>query len=178
MELRNAYRELLIPAMSRIGALWETGDIDVATEHAAAQVASRVVARLGPRVARRGVHRGLVVLGSTATELHALPLSIAADVLRAANYQVVDLGPNLPAESFGRIVDSTAGVVAVGIGVTTRGQQAALADTIAAVRAATNAPIMVGGAGVTEDEAAELGADGWARTADDAVALLDRLVRG
>jgi len=177
MDLRSAYRELIIPAMSRIGVLWEAGDIDVATEHAASQVASRVVARLGPLLARRGVSRGVIVLGSTATELHGLPLSIAADVLRGANYEVIDLGPNLPPGSFAHAVRSVGGVVAVAIGVTTPGQHTQLAETMAAVRKAGESPVVVGGAGVTAEEAARLGADGWARSAEDAVEVFERLLR-
>jgi excisionase family DNA binding protein len=175
MELRHVYRELVIPALSRIGTMWESGEIDVATEHAASQVAARIVARLGPRLNPRGVRRGTIVLGSTATELHGLPLSIAADLLRAAHYDVVEIGPNLPADSFGRRVAVIDRVVAVGIGVTTSGQLPQLAETIRAVRAVTDVPIIVGGAGVTEIEATELGADAWARTAEGAVEILDGL---
>ena len=74
--------------MSTIGDEWEAGRMGIAEEHAASQIAYRIVARLGPRAAKRGVRKGTIVLGSTATELHSLPLSIAADLLRAAQFDV------------------------------------------------------------------------------------------
>ena len=177
MELHAAYRELIIPALAAIGSMWEAGDIDVSEEHAGSQVAGRIVARLGPRVARRGVKRGIIVLGSTSTELHSLPLSIAADLLRVGRYDVVDLGANLPPRSFARGVAAVEDVIAVGIGVTTTGQEEELAATVSAVRATKDLPVVIGGGGVTEDQALELGADGWARTGDDAVVVFDRLLR-
>ena len=174
----QSYNDVIIPAMTTIGDKWEAGEIDVATEHAASQVTTRIVGRLGPQMRSRGVRRGTVVLGSTQTELHALPLSLLADLLRAARFVVLDLGVNLPAEHFAREVSEADNVVAVGIGVTTPGQEAAIAESVAALRDATDAPILLGGAGIDEAGASALGADGYARTGDEAVALVESLVVG
>jgi MerR family transcriptional regulator, light-induced transcriptional regulator len=173
---QDAYADIITPAMRAIGEKWETGAIDVATEHVASQVATRIVSRLGPQMRSRGVRRGTVVLGSTQTELHALPLSIFADLLRNARFEVRDLGANLPAEHFAREVFDADDVVAVGVGVTTGGQEAAITDTITALRGATEAPILLGGAGIDENAALALGADGYARTGEEAVVLVESLV--
>ena len=139
MTIPEAYPALLAPTMRRIGELWAAGELDVANEHAASEVVSRIVARLGPRLARRGVRRGTVVLGSTATELHSLPLAMATDLFRAAQFD--ELG-----------------------------------KTLAAIRSVTDVPIVIGGGGVDEEVALELGADGWAQTGDEAVELVDALL--
>ena len=173
MTPHQAYTEIMVPAMRTVGEKWAAGEIDVATEHAASQVATRIVGRLGPRMRSRGVRRGTVVLGSTQTELHALPLSLLADLLREARFDVLDLGTNLPADHFAREVGDAADVIAVGIGVTTPGQEEAISESLAAVRAATDAPILVGGGGIDEAGALALGADGYARTGEDAVALVE-----
>jgi len=176
MAIPEAYAELLSPAMVRIGDLWAAGDMDIATEHAASEVVARIIARLGPRMTRRGVRRGTVVLGSTATELHSLPLAMVADMFRAAQYDVVDLGAYLPPESFAAYVESRPDVVAVGIGITTPGQDDEIAATLAALREVTSVPIIIGGGGVDEETAIRLGADGWAHPASDAVELVERLL--
>jgi len=176
MSVPEAYPTLLSPTMLRIGELWAAGDLDIATEHAASEVAARIVARLGPRLARRGVRRGTVVLGSTATELHSLPLAMATDLFRAAQFDAVDLGAYLPPDSFAAFVAETDDLVAVGIGVTTPGQEDALGETLAAIRNVTDVPIVVGGGGVDGAAARELGADGWAQTGEEAVALVEKLV--
>lgn len=176
MSPHQAYTDILVPAMTTVGEKWEAGEIDVATEHAASQVATRIVGRLGPKMRSRGVRRGTVVLGSTQTELHALPLSLLADLLREARFEVLDLGANLPADHFAREVGDATDVVAVGIGVTTPGQEAAISESIASVRAATDAPLLLGGAGIDEEGALALGADGYARTGVEAVALVESLI--
>jgi excisionase family DNA binding protein len=176
MSVPDAYPTLLSPTMRRIGDLWSSGEIDVANEHAASEVAARIVARLGPRLARRGVRRGTVVLGSTATELHSLPLAMATDLFRAAQFDVVDLGAYLPPDSFAAYVAETDDVVAVGIGVTTPGQEDELSETLAALREVTEVPIVIGGGGVDEASALELGADGWAESGEAAVALVEKLL--
>ena len=176
MAVPEAYPTLLSPTMRRIGDLWSSGGIDIATEHAASEVASRIVARLGPRLARRGVRRGTVVLGSTASELHSLPLAMATDLFRAAQFDAVDLGAYLPPDSFAAYVADTDDVVAVGIGVTTPGQEDELSETLRAIRDVTEVPIIIGGGGVDEAAALELGADGWAQTGEAAVALVEELL--
>jgi methanogenic corrinoid protein MtbC1 len=176
MTIPETYPALLTPALRRIGEAWAAGEMDIATEHAASEVAARIVARLGPRLARRGVRRGTVVLGSTATELHSLPLAMATDLFRAAQFEANDLGAFLPPESFAAFVAKSQGVVAVGIGVTTPGQDMELGETLAAIRNVTTAPVIIGGGGVDEETALRLGADGWAGTAEDAVAVVEKLL--
>jgi len=176
MTIPDVYPRLLTPTMQRIGEDWAAGEIDIAAEHAASEVVTRIVARLGPRMARRGVRRGTVVLGSTATELHSLPLAMVADLLRAAQFHTVDLGAYLPAASFAAFVADTEGLVAVGIGLTTTGQDDQLRETLTAIREATSVPVIVGGAGVDEETALNLGADGWARSAAEAVDLVEDLI--
>jgi MerR family transcriptional regulator, light-induced transcriptional regulator len=176
MTPQQAYTDVIIPAMVSVGEKWAAGEIDVATEHAASQVTTRIVGRLGPQMRSRGVRRGTVVLGSTQTELHALPLSLFADLLRAARFEVLDLGVNLPPDDFAREVGDVDGIVAVAIGVTTPGQQGAISESLIAVRGATDVPILLGGAGIGEDEAMALGADGYARSGAEAVALVESFI--
>jgi excisionase family DNA binding protein len=172
----GGYTEIIVPALNRIGSMWEEGTIDVATEHAASEITRRVMGRLGPRMTTRGVRRGMVVVGSTATELHSLPLAILSDLLRAAHFDVANLGAYLPPDAFAAFLGAADGVVAVCIGVTMQGQDEELAATINAVRSATEAPIFVGGPGVDEAIAGRLGANGWARTADEGVHLVEEAV--
>ena len=176
MTIPDVYPALLSPTMRRIGDLWSADELDIATEHAASEVAARIVARLGPRLARRGVRRGTVVLGSTATELHSLPLAMATDLFRASQFDAIDLGAYLPPDSFASFVAETDDLVAVGIGVTTPGQEDEIGKTLAALRSVTDVPIVIGGYGVDEAVALELGADGWADTGEGAVELVEGLL--
>lgn len=172
----GVYTEMITPSLARIGSLWESGDITVADEHAAAHIAGRIIARIGPKMTSRGVRRGTVVLGSTSTDLHDLPITILADMLRAERFDVIDLGANLPPESFAAAVAQSDSVVAAAIGVTIAGQENAISETVAAIRRVSDAPLLIGGAGIDADTAIELGASVSARTGDEAVAAINALV--
>lgn len=169
----GAYERLLVPALQRVGDLWAEGDIDVADEHAASQIAKRLVARLSPRMARPGRKRGTIILGSTQTETHGIALSIAADLFRGAQFDVIDLGTNLPAESLAGSVASRADVTVVALSITNPGQEVEIARSIAAVREVSDANVVVGGGGTSEKEALGAGADGYARTAQEAISLFE-----
>lgn len=171
----EAYEALIVPALRNVGDMWEAGEIGVADEHAASQVAARIIALLSPRMARRGVRRGTVVLGSTQTEAHGMASSIAADLFRAAQFNVVDLGVNLPPESLAASVAGRDDVSAVAISVTTTGQEIEIARSVAAVREVSGARLIVGGAGTNGAGAKAAGADAYARTAQDAILLLEEL---
>ena len=175
MSAPDIYIDVISPAMREIGTKWSNGEIDIAQEHAASQIARRVVARLSPRMNPRGVRRGIVVIGSTATEMHDLPISIVADLLRSRHFDVIDLGGNLPPESFASAVRSANNVVAAAIGVTALGQEEEIGRTVAAIRAASDVPILIGGAGVTSDVARTLGADAVASTGAEAIEAIEQL---
>jgi methanogenic corrinoid protein MtbC1 len=176
--VQDVYTHMVVPALRSVGDGWVAGDVDVATEHAATQIAGRIVARLSPRMVHRGVKRGTIVVGSTATEMHNLPISIMADLLRDQNFDVIDLGGNLPPTDFASAVASADGIVAAAIGVTARGQEDEIARTVAAIRESSDVPILIGGSGVTKEAARSLGADAVATTGEEAIAAIDGLVTG
>lgn len=174
MAAQDVYLRMIVPAMREVGAAWHEGTISVAQEHAASQIATRLVSRLSARTARRGVSKGVVVLGTTAGELHSLPLMIAGELIRLAGFEVLDLGARLPPESFAEIVANQQRLVAVGISVTSRGQADEIRETIASIRSRTDVPVLLGGGAIDGDEHAKLlGADGGARTATD---ILPKLI--
>lgn len=171
---QDVYTTMITPSLRTIGHLWERGDIDVAQEHAASQVASHLIARLGPMMMHRGLRRGTIVIGSTQTERHDLPLAIISDLLRERRFDVIDLGANLPPDSFAAAVARADDLVAVAIGVTTPDQEAETSRTVSAIRSASDAPILLGGGGVSA-ETAPRGVT-VTRTADDALAAIEDIM--
>lgn len=174
----DVYQSMLVPALREVGERWEAGDIDVAQEHAASQIAGRLIARLGPMMMSRGVRRGTVIVGSTATELHDLPLTIISDLLRAERLEVINLGANLPPEFFAAAVARGDDVVAAAIGVTMPDQGAEIARTVNAIRAVSDVDILVGGSGVSDDIADLPGVTAIATTSDEAIAVIEAVLAG
>lgn len=170
--------DVLSPAMVAIGAQWAVGQLSIGDEHRATQVATRIVGRLGPQFRRRGVHRGTVVVGAPAGERHGLPVSMTADIVRGAGWDVIDLGVDVPAVSFAEAMTAGSRIVAVAVGVTVSGADVAVRQIVTEVgRLDVAVPVVVGGAAIRgAGHAQSLGADHWTGTdARSVVALLDRL---
>jgi MerR family transcriptional regulator, light-induced transcriptional regulator len=91
---------VIAPALWLMGELWERGEISVADEHLATEIALRVLAlqREAERVAeaRRG-HR--VMLATPAGERHVVALRMIGNLLSGAGYWIVMLGADVPAEA-------------------------------------------------------------------------------
>jgi MerR family transcriptional regulator, light-induced transcriptional regulator len=176
-ELDEVYLDILGPAMAGVGRRWAEGEIDIAVEHVATGIATRIVGRLGPRFGRRGRSRGTVVMGAPSGERHALPVSFVSDLVRLAGWDVFDLGADTPPASFARATRSADDVVAVGVSVTTAASLVTAAEALAAVRDVDpSIVLLVGGRAVADaDHARSLGADHWAPDARALVAVLDEV---
>src|SRR5688572_10570122 len=114
------------PAMTGVGDAWERGELDVAHEQVASAICQRVVGRMAPRFVRPGVGRGTVVLGCAPGERHAIPVLLVADVLRGKGWDAVDLGADVPTESFVIAASSVSRLAAVGLSVSTPGNESAV----------------------------------------------------
>jgi excisionase family DNA binding protein len=166
-------------ALRSIGEDWSAGRIDVADEHRASALATRLVGRLGPRFVRPGRKRGTVVVGSPSGDTHALPVAIAADVLRAAGWNVVDLGADLPVASFVHAASAHADTLrVVAVSLTTLDDDRLVLRLVKALRRAVpGVAVVVGGAAVADAaHAARLGSDGYVHGDARALAqVLDEL---
>lgn len=174
----DVYTEVLAPALHSIGDRWAAGEIDVAIEHRASGITSRLIGRLGSRCVRRGRPRGSIVLGSPAGERHSLVVAMLADLLRLEGWDVSDLGADTPASSFLLTAESLDDLVAVGISVTNAESLPAAAETCALLRSSdeVTAPVVLGGQAVEgEAHARALGAHGYAADAASMVRLLAEL---
>lgn len=170
---KQVYLELFVPALQRVGQLWEQGKITVADEHRASGVTQRLVGRMGPLFRPRGPRVGTVIVGTPAGETHALPTALVADILRGEGFDVVDLGADVPAAAFAAYALGVEGLVGVAIVVTVARHQRNMGILLRTLRdAGVMAPFLVGGAGVTEEQARALGADHWTPDADAVVRIL------
>ena len=166
-------------AMRSVGARWEAGDYTVDDEHRASGVASRLIARLGARFTARGPKRGSVILGTPPHELHGLPTAMAANVLRAQGFEVVDLGADVPEDAFASAVTKAPRALAVAVGVTAGNHDASVRGIVRAVhQVSPGLPVFVGGAGIAGAEHANRLGAAWggrdARSLGEAIEGVDR----
>ena len=168
------YLEVIGPALASIGSRWTGGEVGIAEEHMATALAVRIIGRLGPRFARRGRPKGLVIVTTPPGERHAIPSLMVSDLLRQAGFDVLDLGADVPVDALANTIESVDGLTAVCVSSTRPGADAAVRRSIkTARRVAPDVPVFVGGGSIADhNHAVRLGADGWAATGPGAVDLV------
>ncbi len=158
----------LIPALDRVGEGFEKGVLflpQLLQAAAAAQAAFEEVKAAMGAGGGASAGRGRIVLATVKGDVHDIGKNIVRVVLENYGYEVTDLGRDVPP---GRVVEAVrqAGAPLVGLSALMTTTLPAMADTIAALRAAKlSCRVMVGGAVLTPEYAKRIGADYYARDA-------------
>lgn len=175
----QVHLELLGPALGSVGERWANGQITVAQEHLASAVTLRLIGRLGPLFTRRGRKRGAVVIGAPPGDDHGIPTAILGDLLRGRGFEVVDLGPNVPAADWAATAVGADRLVAVGVCATTADNDEHIRAALGALHDAVDVPLLLGGQGVRDsDHARALGATRWTTSAIDALEQVEAAAAG
>lgn len=174
----DVYSKIIAPAMTAIGERWHSGGLGVEDEHVASAVAGRLIGKLGPRFARRGRSKGVVVATTPPGERHGFGVAMISDIIRGRGFEVLELGPDLPLVNLIRALDRIEGLRAVCLSVVSTDHLAACREVVAAVkRAHPDVVVIVGGRAFTSEKAAEaVGADGFSLEAVGAADILVDLV--
>lgn len=151
--VEHLYLHVLRPALHDIGERWASGEITVAQEHLASAVVTRLLGRLGHHLSPPGRRRGQVVIGCPLGDTHALAAAMFADLLRARGVTVVDLGADVPVESFERILRRVDGAGVVCLSVTTVDNDASVRSIVQHLRAQFPEMAVAVGGGAVRDAA-------------------------
>jgi excisionase family DNA binding protein len=179
-EPRDIYVEVLGPTLHAVGDLWQSGNVGIEQEHLASGVAASIIGRLGPRFARRGRKKGIVIVAMPPGERHGLGVAMLADILTQDGYEVRNLGPDTPAASLVATMRDADQLAAVIVSVVdARHREAAEELLSAARREGPTLPLIAGGYAVPDERSAsELGASGWVSDPRELAGLIGRLLPG
>lgn len=160
--------EGLIAAMSIVGRLFKAKEIWVPDVLLAARNMHSGIAILKPVMLEvRSPAKGTLVIGTVQGDIHDIGKNIVAVLMEGSGFKVIDLGVNVPTGVFLEAVEKQRpDIVGLSALLTTTMQE--MKNVISAVResAGDRAPkLMVGGAAVTREFAAEIGADGYGEDA-------------
>ena len=163
------------------GRLWEAGEYFLPELAFSAEAMKAAVDLLRPALAKTpsaGTSKGVAVIGTIQGDIHDIGKTLVGTMLAASGYRVVDLGADV---AYDRFVEETrkegANLVCMSALLTTTmvGQK----EVIRLLREAgmrERVRVLVGGAPTSGNWAAEIGADGYAENAVDAVHEADRLI--
>jgi methanogenic corrinoid protein MtbC1 len=163
--LSEIVQDVLAPAQTRVGELWERGEWSVAHEHTATAVTEAAVSALWVMTARRQLGDGpRVALACAEGEWHSLPSRMAAALAAEAGADVTVLGPSMPADHLQQRLEA-GDIDVLALSCTVPAHLVGAARCVAAGHAA-GLPVVVGGRAFagSQQRAAAIGADRLAGT--------------
>lgn len=169
--------EGLIPPMGEVGDLFASGEYFVPEMLMAAKAMKRGVEVLRPIItATKAKPKGIIVTATVFGDLHDIGKNLVGMMLEGAGFKVVDLGVNVKAET---IIETARKVNADVIGLsalltTTMPFMKLIVEQIK--KEGLSVPVICGGAPVSREFAAEIGANGYGDNAPEAVDLVKRLI--
>jgi methanogenic corrinoid protein MtbC1 len=170
----------LAEAMLEIGRRWNAGDVFLPEVVAAAEIFKRCNDIVEPALIAAGGrtlgHK--VVMATVKGDLHDLGKSMVGAMMKTAGFEVHDLGKDVPTE---RIIEAVRErhprIVALSsLLTTTVPEQRNVITALQEADLRRDVKVLVGGAPVTEEWAREIGADGFAPNAPEAVKVALELV--
>ncbi|MBE0613030.1 MAG: corrinoid protein [Burkholderiales bacterium] len=169
----------LIFAISAVGRRMATGEAFIPEVLLAARAMTAAVEVLEPLLAVGGeTQGGKVLIGTVKGDMHDIGKNLVVTLLRGVGFEVRDLGINVSREAFcDAVADFQPDVLGLSALLTTT--MVEMREVIKALDARNlrgRCKIMVGGAAITEEFAAQIGADGFAPSAPETVALVKQLV--
>lgn len=171
----------LSKGMKVIGEKFEKLEIFLPELLMAADVFNSAMKILEPQISaadKNKIRKGTVVIGTVKGDIHEIGKDIVAMLLETAGFSVRNLGKDVPASTFLEEAEKTKADI-IGMSsllTTTMLGQKELIDILKATGDRDKYIVMIGGAPTSQAWADEIGADGYGKTAEDAVSLALELV--
>jgi Predicted cobalamin binding protein len=163
----------MIPAMREIGDKFSRNEAYVPELLIAARAMQAGLAIIEPLLASTGrKSKGKVAIGTVKGDLHDIGKNLVAIMIKGAGYDVIDLGVNCDIAKYEEGIAQGAQILAASSLLTTT--MPYMKEIVEHFKG--KAPVIIGGAPVTQAYADEIGAAGYSEDANGAVKLVDKLL--
>lgn len=175
----DVINQKLIPALDVVGEKYEKQQIFLPQLINSANAACAGFDLIKLRIAKRGgesVTKGKIIMATVEGDIHDIGKNIVRVVLENYGYQVIDLGRDVPVQ---KVVDAVIAedVCLVGLSALMTTTVDSMRRTIEALRASGHdCQVMVGGAVLTAEYAAEIGADYYTKDAKASVDVAKKVL--
>jgi 5-methyltetrahydrofolate--homocysteine methyltransferase len=164
--------------MGEVGRLFEEGEYFVPEMLIAARAMKAALEIIKPLLVDSGVEPiGKFAVGTVTGDLHDIGKNLVAMMMEGAGFEIVDLGTDVNPNDFVSAAKDGANVIGLSaLLTTTMPNMAGIIKTIEEQGLRDQVKIIVGGAPITAEYAAQIGADGYAPDASQAVTVAKTLI--
>ena len=186
LDAQSILNDGLMRGADIIGQQFEAGEVFLPQLMFSARALKAAMAVITPELKRLGAEngtgvsrQGVVVLATIQSDIHDIGKNIVSTLLTTGGFEVIDLGVDVPIK---RIISSAldAGADIIGCSAMLTTSMPFMGDLIRTLQdmgERQRFKVMVGGASVTPEYAARIGADGSAPNAVQALQLARNLIR-
>jgi len=165
-------KQAIVPGIERAGELWRENVYFMPDVVLSAEAFRAAMKAVEPHLVGRETNKlGSIIIGVVAGDMHDLGKSIVIAMLTGAGFEVIDLGVDVPTETFiGKIKELNPDIVGIGCYMTTTMLELKeMMKFLEKSELRNNVKVMIGGVPTTQKFADEIGADAWGKDALDAV---------
>ncbi len=169
----------MLSAMEIIGDRFKDGTVFIPEVLLSARAMNEALKVLEPHLASGDRQsQGTVMIGTVRGDLHDIGKNMVLTMLKGVGFKIIDLGVNVKSEDFVReIAEKKPDILGMSaLLTTTMPQMQEVIESLIEAGLKESIKVMVGGAPVTEKFAMDIGADGYARDAGEAVSLAKQLM--
>jgi len=177
VDAKKIMDEGLVGGMNLIAEHWKRNEVYIPEVLIAARAMKSAMDVLAPELSKAGVEpEGKFLIGTVAGDLHDIGKNLVVMMLKGAGFDVKDIGVDAPDEKFIEEIKAYEPQV-IGMSALLTTTMPAMEQAIKACReAGIEAPIVVGGAPVTEGYAQKIGANAYSPDAASAVDIVKELI--
>lgn len=156
-------QDALVKGMSVVGTKFSRNEVFVPDLLMAAKAMSSAMVQLRPYFeSGEAQHKGTIVLGTVKGDLHDIGKKLVAMVMEGGGWEVVDLAVDVPPDKFIEALKDHKGAV-LGLSALLTTTMVSMQETVKLVREQLpDTTVIIGGAPVTEEFRAKIGADAYA----------------
>ncbi|MCE7734201.1 MAG: dimethylamine corrinoid protein 3 [Candidatus Heimdallarchaeota archaeon] len=182
IDINQIVDEGLAVGIKQVGDYFEDGEFFLPELMQGAEIMKSAMEILNPIILEKTggqfKSKGRVVIGTVAGDIHDIGKTLVASMLTASGYEVHDMGADVPIERFlNEVIDKNADLLCMSaLLTTTMINQREVISKISEKGLRNKVKILVGGAPVTKKWAQEIGADGFAENAVEAVKIANILI--
>lgn len=171
----EAIQEGFAKGMETVGHNFESGEFYLPEMILAAKAMNAGVDVLNPVIASKSLgkvqDKGKVVLATVQGDMHDIGKNILKLIMSTSGFEVIDLGKDVKVDTIiSEAKDQKADIIGLSaLMTTTMGYMPTLIQELTEMGIRQDFKVMIGGAPVTEEWANEIGSDGYAKDAVEAV---------
>lgn len=178
-EPQKLLNEILLPAINKVGDLFDQGKYFLPQLIASAEAMKLSIEYLEPLLleSHGGKEMPTIVIATVEGDIHDIGKNLVALMLKNHGFKVIDLGKDVTKETIiAAAIENNAKIIALSALMTTTMKEMRHVVTYAKEKS-VDAKIIIGGAVITQSYADEIGADGYSKDAADAVNLTKKILQ-